>query len=146
MAVLLFVLTLFIWATSKAKGWIVGTPLCKVDSPLKKVNFYSGILLLACISVDRYLAIVHAILTLTLKRHWVKFICLGIWALSLILALPIFVFRKTYQPPLSSPVCYEDLSDNTYQQGVLGQGEQAFLCWLLFRGHFYYPLRPPLLL
>ncbi|XP_016012148.2 C-X-C chemokine receptor type 2 [Rousettus aegyptiacus] len=110
---LLFALTLPIWASSKAKGWIFGTPLCKIVSFLKDVNFYSGILLLACISVDRYLAIVHATRTLTQKRHWVKFICLGIWALSLILSLPIFVFRKAYQPPFSSLVCYEDMGANT---------------------------------
>ncbi|EPY79388.1 interleukin 8 receptor alpha [Camelus ferus] len=113
MADLLFALTLPIWAASKAKGWIFGTPLCKVVSLLKEVNFYSGILLLACISMDRYLAIVHATRTLTQKRHWVKFICLGIWTLSLILALPIFLFREAYRPPFSSPVCYEDLGANT---------------------------------
>nr|XP_021558606.1 C-X-C chemokine receptor type 2 [Neomonachus schauinslandi] len=110
---LLFALTLPLWAASKAKGWIFGTPLCKVVSLLKEVNFYSGILLLACISVDRYLAIVHATRTLTQKRHWVKFICLGIWALSLILSLPIFVFRRAINPPYSSPVCYEDMGANT---------------------------------
>uniref|UniRef100_A0A7N5P221 C-X-C chemokine receptor type 2 n=1 Tax=Ailuropoda melanoleuca TaxID=9646 RepID=A0A7N5P221_AILME len=110
---LLFALTLPIWAASKAKGWIFGTPLCKVVSLLKEVNFYSSILLLACISVDRYLAIVHATRTLTQKRHWVKFICLGIWALSLILSLPIFVFRRAINPPYSSPVCYEDMGVNT---------------------------------
>ncbi|XP_043433732.1 C-X-C chemokine receptor type 2-like [Prionailurus bengalensis] len=110
---LLFALTLPIWAASKAKGWIFGTLLCKVVSFLKEVNFYSGILLLACISVDRYLAIVHATRTLTRKRHWVKFICLGIWALSLLLALPIFIFREAIKPPYSSPVCYEDMGANT---------------------------------
>lgn len=113
MADLLFTLTLPIWAASKAKGWIFGTPLCKLVSLLKEINFYSGILLLACISVDRYLAIVHATRTLTQKRHWVKFICIGIWALSLILALPIFVFRKTVYSHNSSPVCYEDIGAGT---------------------------------
>ncbi|XP_036176048.1 C-X-C chemokine receptor type 2 [Myotis myotis] len=110
---LLFALTLPIWAAAKATGWIFGTPLCKMVSLLKEVNFYSGILLLACISVDRYLAIVHATRTLTLKRHWVKFICLGIWALSLILSLPVFVFRRAVYPPNTGPVCYEDLGANT---------------------------------
>ncbi|XP_066201560.1 C-X-C chemokine receptor type 2-like [Saccopteryx leptura] len=113
MADLLFALTLPIWAVSKAKGWIFGTPLCKVVSLLKEVNFYSGILLLACISVDRYLAIVHATRTLTQKRHWVKFICLGIWALSLILSLPVFLTRSVVKSHGSSPVCYEDMGANT---------------------------------
>ncbi|XP_019493730.1 PREDICTED: C-X-C chemokine receptor type 2-like isoform X1 [Hipposideros armiger] len=116
---LLFALTLPIWAASKAKGWIYGTILCKAVSLLKEVNFYSSILLLACISVDRYLAIVHATRTLTQKRHWVKFICIGIWALSLILALPIFVFRKTVYTSGFSPVCYEDMGANTTKWRVV---------------------------
>ncbi|XP_008071893.1 C-X-C chemokine receptor type 1 [Carlito syrichta] len=113
LADLLFALTLPIWAASRERGWIFGTPLCKVVSLLKEVNFYSGILLLACISVDRYLAIVHATRTLTQKRHLVKFICVGIWGLSLVLSLPFFLFRETYRPNNSSPVCYEVLGDDT---------------------------------
>ncbi|NP_001304000.1 C-X-C chemokine receptor type 1 [Tupaia chinensis] len=110
---LLFALTLPIWAASREKGWIFGTTLCKIVSLLKEVNFYSGILLLACISVDRYLAIVHATRTLTQKRHLVKFVCLGIWGLSLILSLPFVLFREAYSPTNSSPVCYEVLGNDT---------------------------------
>ncbi|XP_012595579.1 C-X-C chemokine receptor type 2-like [Microcebus murinus] len=113
MADLLFALTLPIWAASKVNGWIFGTALCKLVSLLKEVNFYSGILLLACISVDRYLAIVHATRALTQKRHLVKFVCLGIWALSLCLSLPIVIFRRAIYPPSSSPVCYEDMGNST---------------------------------
>ncbi|XP_004674362.2 PREDICTED: C-X-C chemokine receptor type 1 [Condylura cristata] len=119
MADLLFALTLPIWAASKVKGWIFGTAMCKLVSLLKEVNFYSGILLLASISMDRYLAIVHATRTLTKKRHWVKFICLGIWTLSFILSLPVFVFRRAFDPPFSSPVCYEDMGANTTQWRVV---------------------------
>nr|XP_005574304.2 C-X-C chemokine receptor type 1 isoform X1 [Macaca fascicularis] len=113
MADLLFALTLPIWAASKVNGWIFGTFLCKVVSLLKEVNFYSGILLLACISVDRYLAIVHATRTLIQKRHSVKFVCLSCWGLSVILSLPFFLFRQAYHPNNSTPVCYEVLGNDT---------------------------------
>ncbi|KAL4688612.1 hypothetical protein H8959_004864 [Pygathrix nigripes] len=66
---LLFALTLPIWATSKVNGQDFCTPLCKVISLLKEVNFYSGILLLSCISVDCYQPIVHATCTLIQKHH-----------------------------------------------------------------------------
>ncbi|XP_007501818.2 C-X-C chemokine receptor type 2 [Monodelphis domestica] len=110
---LLFALSLPIWAASKIKGWLYGTPLCKIVSLLKEVNFYSGILLLACISVDRYLAIVHATRTLTQKRHWVKFVCLGIWGLSLLLSMPIILSREAFKSDDYGFVCYEDLGKNT---------------------------------
>ncbi|XP_076786624.1 C-X-C chemokine receptor type 1 [Arvicanthis niloticus] len=110
---LLFSLTLPFLAVSKLKGWIFGTPLCKMVSLLKEVNFFSGILLLACISVDRYLAIVHATRTLARKRYLVKFVCVGIWGLSLILSLPFAVFRQVYKPYRSETVCYEVLGEAT---------------------------------
>ncbi|KAM5228720.1 C-X-C chemokine receptor type 1-like [Ctenodactylus gundi] len=109
----LFALTLPIWATFRAKGWIFGTPLCKIVSLLKEVNFYSGILLLACISVDRYLAIVHATRLRLRKHHMVKFMCMGVWAVSLILSLPFFLFRKVYNSNSSGLICYEDMGNDT---------------------------------
>ncbi|XP_074163747.1 C-X-C chemokine receptor type 2 [Sminthopsis crassicaudata] len=110
---LLFALSLPIWAASKVQGWIYGTPLCKLVSLLKEVNFYSGILLLACISVDRYLAIVHATRALTQKRHWVKFICMGIWGLSLLLSMPILLFREKLESKDYGYVCYENIGKST---------------------------------
>ncbi|KAM9032283.1 C-X-C chemokine receptor type 1 [Sarcophilus harrisii] len=110
---LLFALSLPIWAASKVQGWIYGTTLCKFISLLKDVNFYSGILLLACISVDRYLAIVHATRALTQKRHWVKFICMGIWVLSLLLSIPILFFREAFLLDVYGYVCYENFGKNT---------------------------------
>ncbi|KAM9031010.1 C-X-C chemokine receptor type 2 [Sarcophilus harrisii] len=110
---LLFALSLPIWAASKVQGWIYGTPLCKLVSLLKEVNFYSGILLLACISIDRYLAIVHATRALTQKRHWVKFICMGIWVLSLLLSMPIVLFREKLQSKDYGYVCYENFGKST---------------------------------
>ncbi|XP_072473853.1 C-X-C chemokine receptor type 2 [Notamacropus eugenii] len=110
---LLFALSLPLWAASKVKGWIYGTSLCKFVSLLKEVNFYSGILLLACISVDRYLAIVHATRTLTQKRQWVKFICMGIWGLSLILSMPVLFSREAVKSDYYGFVCYENFGNNT---------------------------------
>ncbi|XP_074047488.1 C-X-C chemokine receptor type 2 [Macrotis lagotis] len=112
MADLLFALSLPIWSASRVKGWIFGTSLCKFVSLLKEVNFYSGILLLACISIDRYLAIVHATRALTQKRHWVKFICTGIWGLSLLLSVPILHFRETVKSA-DYLVCYDNMGSST---------------------------------
>ncbi|XP_028748936.1 C-X-C chemokine receptor type 1-like [Peromyscus leucopus] len=119
---LLFSLTLPFWAVSKWKGWIFGTPLCKMVSLVKEVNFFSGILLLACISVDRYLAIVHATRTLTRRRHLVKFLCLGIWGLSLILSLPFAIFRQAYTPYSSATICYEVLGEATTNFRIMLRG------------------------
>uniref|UniRef100_A0A493TUA0 C-X-C chemokine receptor type 2 n=1 Tax=Anas platyrhynchos platyrhynchos TaxID=8840 RepID=A0A493TUA0_ANAPP len=104
---LLFALTLPLWAAYRAHEWVFGTVLCKAISVLQEANFYSGILLLACISVDRYLAIVYATRAATEKRHWVKFVCLAIWLFSVLLSLPVLLFREAFVSPSNGTVCYE---------------------------------------
>nr|XP_056717596.1 C-X-C chemokine receptor type 1-like [Euleptes europaea] len=107
---LLFALTLPIWATFRAHEWIFGNVMCKATSVLKEVNFYSGVLLLAFISIDRYLAIVYATHAVTEKRHWVKFVCFGIWLFSFLISFPMVVFRNAFRHNSSSEmVCYEDI-------------------------------------
>ncbi|XP_032755468.1 C-X-C chemokine receptor type 2 [Rattus rattus] len=116
---LFFALTLPVWAASKVNGWIFGSFLCKVFSFLQEITFYSSVLLLACISMDRYLAIVHATSTLIQKRHLVKFVCIAMWFLSLVLSLPIFILRTTVKANPSTVVCYEDIGNNTSKWRVV---------------------------
>ncbi|XP_078539648.1 C-X-C chemokine receptor type 2-like isoform X1 [Lissotriton helveticus] len=111
---LLFAITLPFWAVYRATEWVFGTAMCKAISGLQEVNFYSGILLLACISIDRYLAIVRATEAAMQKRHLVKFICLGIWIVSFLLSVPLLIFRSDFKTPRNGFVCYENLgSDDT---------------------------------
>ncbi|XP_015265510.1 PREDICTED: C-X-C chemokine receptor type 1 [Gekko japonicus] len=107
---LLFALTLPFWAIYRAHEWIFGNVMCKATSVLKEVNFYSGVLLLAFISIDRYLAIVYATRAVTEKRHWVKFLCFGIWLFSFLISFPMVVFRNAFRDNSSSVVvCYENI-------------------------------------
>ncbi|XP_062906054.1 C-X-C chemokine receptor type 2-like [Mobula hypostoma] len=92
---LLFAVSLPFWAVDAMSGWVFGDAMCKVVSMLEEVNFYSGILFLACISVDRYLAIVHSA-----QPHWqkrpflIKLVCAVVWVLAVLLSLPILYKGK----------------------------------------------------
>ncbi|XP_064021526.1 C-X-C chemokine receptor type 2-like isoform X2 [Pogoniulus pusillus] len=108
---LLFAFSLPLWAAYRAHEWVFGTVMCKAISVLQEANFYSGILLLACISVDRYLAIVYATRAATEKRHWVKFVCLAIWVFSMLLSLPVLLFREAFSSPSNGTVCYERIGE-----------------------------------
>ncbi|KAM8934530.1 C-X-C chemokine receptor type 2-like [Pelodytes ibericus] len=116
---LLFAITLPFWAAYKVNEWIFGNFMCKTISILQEVNFYSGILLLACISIDRYLAIVRATEAINQKRHLVKFICLGIWIFSFFIALPTIWFRTVFLTPKSGRVCYEDIGHENTEQWLI---------------------------
>lgn len=51
---LLLLFTLPFWAADAARGWELGKAVCKIVSACYTVNFTCCMLLLACISLDRY--------------------------------------------------------------------------------------------
>ncbi|XP_034077451.1 C-X-C chemokine receptor type 3-like isoform X2 [Gymnodraco acuticeps] len=97
---ILLLLTLPLWAAQSAQkeGWTFGTPLCKITGAVFTINFYCGIFLLACISLDRYLSIVHATQMYSRRNPRVVHIsCLAVWIFSLLLSLPDWIFYHAVQ-------------------------------------------------
>ncbi|KAK2822950.1 hypothetical protein Q5P01_023015 [Channa striata] len=95
---LLFLVTLPLWAAEATHGWTFGSALCKVNSALYKVNLFSSMLLLTFISVDRYVVIVQttkAQNSQAARRRCSRLVCVGVWLLALLLALPEFIFATT---------------------------------------------------
>ncbi|XP_042368972.1 C-X-C chemokine receptor type 2-like [Plectropomus leopardus] len=85
----LMALTLPFWAVALINGWIFGDFMCKVLSLVTDANFYTSILFLACISVDRYLVIVRASESLrSRQRMCSRLLCAAVWAFGSALALP----------------------------------------------------------
>ncbi|KAG7455372.1 hypothetical protein MATL_G00256170 [Megalops atlanticus] len=94
---LLFLGTLPFWATDATHGWYFGHVMCKLVSAVYKINFFSSMLLLTCISVDRYIAIVRATKAQNSKRKMLlysKVVCVLVWLLAAALALPEFLFAQ----------------------------------------------------
>ncbi|XP_013876914.1 C-C chemokine receptor type 9 [Austrofundulus limnaeus] len=92
---LLFLVTLPLWAAEASNSWIFGTALCKINSALYKVNLFSSMMLLTCISVDRYIVIVQttkAQNSQTERRRCSRLVCAGVWLVALLLAIPELVF------------------------------------------------------
>ncbi|XP_012515453.1 PREDICTED: C-C chemokine receptor type 7 isoform X1 [Propithecus coquereli] len=95
MADILFLLTLPFWAYSAAKSWVFGVHFCKLIFGIYKMSFFSGMLLLLCISIDRYVAIVQAV---SAHRHRARVLlisklsCVGIWMLAMVLSTPELLY------------------------------------------------------
>lgn len=85
----LMALTIPFLAAALIKGWIFGNFMCKFLSLIIEANFYTSILFLACISVDRYQLIVRARESLVGRHRMCSWIlCAAVWALGGALALP----------------------------------------------------------
>ncbi|NXL52198.1 CCR7 protein, partial [Podilymbus podiceps] len=94
LADILFLLTLPFWATSAAMHWLFGEIACKAVYCICKMSFFSGMLLLLSISIDRYFAIVQAASAHRFRPRMIfisKVTCILIWLLAFILSVPELV-------------------------------------------------------
>nr|ACQ58433.1 C-C chemokine receptor type 9 [Anoplopoma fimbria] len=116
---LLFLCMLPIWAVDAIKGWDFGISLCKMVSAVYKINFFSSMLLLTCISVDRYIAIVQVTKAQNLKKKrlfYSKLACLGVWSVSILLALPEFIFAQVKTDRSGQSFCVLVYWNNAYNR------------------------------
>ncbi|XP_070784686.1 atypical chemokine receptor 4b [Enoplosus armatus] len=93
---LLLLFTLPFWAADAIHGWMLGSAACKLTSFLYSTNFNCGMLLLACISVDRYRAISQNPTGRTgtgprVRIQWLL-VCVVLWAVASFLGLPELIF------------------------------------------------------
>ncbi|KAL4660519.1 C-C chemokine receptor type 7-like isoform X1 [Arapaima gigas] len=92
MSDLLLLLTLPFQASDTVLDhWELGNILCKVTRGLYTINTYSGLLLLACISVDRYVVIVQTRAALRIRRCrllYSSLVAAFVWLTSGLLSLP----------------------------------------------------------
>ncbi|XP_006037911.1 C-C chemokine receptor type 6 [Alligator sinensis] len=97
---LLFVLTLPLWAMSYAADkWIFNDVICKMTRGIYAINFNCGMLLLAFISLDRYIAIVQATKSFKLRARtlaYSKLICLVVWVFSILISTCTFIYSESY--------------------------------------------------
>uniref|UniRef100_A0A3Q3W264 G-protein coupled receptors family 1 profile domain-containing protein n=1 Tax=Mola mola TaxID=94237 RepID=A0A3Q3W264_MOLML len=93
---LLLLFTLPFWAVDAVHGWKLGSGACKITSFLYSTNFSCGMLLLACISVDRYCSVTRSPTGRTgtspqVRRQWLL-VCVVLWAVASFLGLPDLIF------------------------------------------------------
>ncbi|XP_061537442.1 lysophosphatidic acid receptor 6a [Phycodurus eques] len=101
------------------RSWPFGSVLCKVSVSLFYTNMYGSILFLTCISVDRFLAIVHPFRSRTLRtKRNAKLVCAGVWVLVLSGSLPTgFLLDTTSRQrhPANATFCFENFSSSQWK-------------------------------
>lgn len=135
LADLLFGLTLPFWAVDVHSGWVFGTVMCKMLSGCQEASAFSGVFLLACISVDRHLAIVKATRVHRPNGPVLKATCATVWLLAALLSVPSLVQKQ--QMETEDPerhICYENLS------GDSGERWRLLMCMLRHLLGFFLPL------
>ncbi|KAG7477028.1 hypothetical protein MATL_G00088980 [Megalops atlanticus] len=117
---LLFLLTLIAKVLYHLNGndWVFGEALCKVVTACFYGNVYCSIHTLTCLSVKRYLAIVHPFAYKGLpKRSCAIWSVLTVWAVFFAGTVPEFLVRQSYHlPQLGITTCHDvlPLNDRSY--------------------------------
>ncbi|XP_026126994.1 C-X-C chemokine receptor type 1-like [Carassius auratus] len=100
-------------AVSVIHGWVFGNIGCKLVCLVKEVNFYTSILFLVCISMDRYMVIVRAMESRKIQRRLCSGVaCTLVWLLGLVLSLPSFYNEAFHEPVSNQTVCAERFETN----------------------------------
>ncbi|XP_034340047.1 C-C chemokine receptor type 2 [Arvicanthis niloticus] len=95
---LLFLLTLPFWAHYAASEWVFGNIMCKVFTGLYHIGYFGGIFFIILLTIDRYLAIVHAVFALKARTVTFGVITSAVtWVVAMFASLPGIIFTKSEQ-------------------------------------------------
>ncbi|KAG8442658.1 hypothetical protein GDO86_011447 [Hymenochirus boettgeri] len=92
---LLFVFSLPFWIYYITNEWVFGDILCKLFSGVYLIGFYGASFFIILLTLDRYLAIVHAVFAIKARSFkFGVFTSLLLWGMSILVSLPGFIFYK----------------------------------------------------
>uniref|UniRef100_UPI0037E7E74B proteinase-activated receptor 1-like n=1 Tax=Semicossyphus pulcher TaxID=241346 RepID=UPI0037E7E74B len=103
-------------------NWIFGPVMCRVVTAAFFWNMYCSVLLIACISVDRLLAVVYPIDSLAWRSPTKAFItCVAMWILSFIGSLHLLFTEQTvHLEHLNITTCHDV------------ESSQLFMCYKMY--------------
>ncbi|XP_071327535.1 C-C chemokine receptor type 6 [Trachinotus anak] len=97
---LIFVVALPFIIYNEQHNWLMGPVVCKMLRSSYSINLYSGMLLLACISCDRYIAIVQARRSFGARSRaliYSRLICSAVWVFAVALTLPTLIYTERFE-------------------------------------------------
>uniref|UniRef100_A0A3B5LGC9 G-protein coupled receptors family 1 profile domain-containing protein n=1 Tax=Xiphophorus couchianus TaxID=32473 RepID=A0A3B5LGC9_9TELE len=102
------------------RNWMFGGVLCKISVSLFYTNMYGSILFLTCISMDRFLAIVHPFRSQRIRtKRNAKLACVGVWVVVLSGSIPIGLYLDTTSEANTnsndSKFCFENYSKKQWK-------------------------------
>ncbi|XP_015267788.1 PREDICTED: C-C chemokine receptor type 5-like [Gekko japonicus] len=92
---LLFIVSLPFWAYAAGNEWVFENTMCKILSAAYDTGFYSGSFFIILLTIDRYLAIVHAVFAMKARTAVYGMFSSGFtWLLAVIASVPTLMFSE----------------------------------------------------
>ncbi|XP_017199776.3 C-C chemokine receptor type 8 [Oryctolagus cuniculus] len=128
---LLFVFSFPFLTHYQLDQWVFGTPMCKLVSGLYYIGFFSSMFFITLMSVDRYLAVVHAVCALRVRtaRTGVA-LSLAVWLTAIMATSPLLVFYQVV-PEDGILQCYLSYNQQTLRWKIFTHLEMNVLGLLI---------------
>ncbi|KAJ8010991.1 hypothetical protein DPEC_G00053570 [Dallia pectoralis] len=128
---LLFTLTLPFWALYHLQHWLFGEMACKLMTGLYFTGFYSSIMLLTCLTLDRFMTVVVPSWNAAPKRRlrfaWSA--CVASWVISLAASLCEITSTQVQEVDNGTFTC--EASTVSEEEEILGYYLQVSLLFVL---------------
>ncbi|XP_008071122.1 C-C chemokine receptor type 8 [Carlito syrichta] len=128
---LLFVFSFPFQTHYQLDQWVFGTVMCKVVSGFYYIGFFSSMFFITLMSVDRYLAIVHAVYAIKVRTARIgTVLSLAVWLTAILATSPLIVF---YQVASDDGVlqCYSFYNQQTLKWKIFIHFEMNILGLLI---------------
>ncbi|XP_001502029.1 C-C chemokine receptor type 8 [Equus przewalskii] len=128
---LLFVFSFPFQTHYQLDQWVFGTVMCKVVSGFYYIGFFSSMFFITLMSVDRYLAIVHAVYAINVRTPSMGIaLSLAVWLTAIIATSPLLIF---YQVAAEDGVlqCYSSYNQQTLKWKIFIHFEMNILGLLI---------------
>lgn len=104
---LLLVCSLPFQAHQARDQWLFGDAMCKIVLGTFNVAFYCGIFFVCLMSIDRYLAVVHAVYAMRARtRSFGMIAAVVTWIAGFLASFPDLIFLKEHPDDESTKFCY----------------------------------------
>ncbi|XP_005992683.1 proteinase-activated receptor 1 isoform X2 [Latimeria chalumnae] len=101
--------------------WSFGSEMCRLVTAAFYCNMYCTVLLVTCISIDRFLAVVYPMRSLPWRsKGRASLICVGMWFIAIGSVIPLLLKEQTTKiPELGITTCHDVLDLSEFQSYYL---------------------------
>ncbi|XP_028584095.1 G-protein coupled receptor 183 [Podarcis muralis] len=77
--------------------WPFGEALCRLSALVFYINIYAAVNFMTCLSIDRFVAVVHPLRTKIRRVKCATYICCFVWCLVLAQTVPLLLQKMSYE-------------------------------------------------